>query len=1204
MLIRTSLLALDQAARVHFVVGDGLNLSLDDRRLGARQDDRSVSVRLTGAEVPANLVQVHVHGVLGTTPIDLVLDPAPNLHFRHVWDGVAEINGPGAPATVATDLAVGWELKEDFPRPNRIRWWRKPITAGGVDLRSLGCGGLTPDAVHRYDPTTDILWRGDGRRIVGAHRKSPRHLSRLRVARSETVIADGELAHVFTRSGQFKRTLSMTRGFEVARARTNDAGQITSWTTLGHRYTIDRRNDNEALLRSPAGVWAVADFDDRGRAVMVTDQDKSVATLSYDAAGGLARVVDSTGLITELERDDLGRVVCLSDSTGRRVSLTRSPYEQGYEVISKSAEGRVQAFRSYERSEGTQVEEHQLAGVTTPVRSELKTLGPLGETRVATSAAGSVATVQRSNRGDKLRSLGIERTTVVSPSGKTAAVERRTQWHRSGRTSQTVTVGDAVEQKRLDPRTHTLTAVSAEGRESTAVLDPGKSLELQTPAAGSMRIEFDINGRPRRRERGREIMTYGYDQNGRLTWTDFERWRQHLHHDEQGRVNSIETPDGWLQIARDGAGRVEAIRTPAHAVTAIDRRVDGLISAIHLPAVDGKSESQHMAYDLDGLLIAHKYSDDHIVDYERDHGGRVLNVAAPGVKIAADYDETTGKLISLASADGDSVRFSYDGDLEWAEEAIGRSAGRVERAFDDNHRVVGRRINGVPLVVEHDKDGFVASVGPLQIERSARGLPVGLRLGGLATTREFDDFGRLIRHETRFGKLATVYFGEAIERDEFGRVAKIVETAQGRTRTITYRYNEARRLEEVAVDGTTTMRLSYDANGNIVELDRQGRAMTFTVDAADRLTALADQPTAFTPCGALTELGEQGAVRSYDFDGLGRMTGSRDIHHDVSHTLDPLGRPIRITGAGAPLRLLWDGDRLAATLDAQGNVDIRFIDSGTEACPEALNRAGISYLLLKDHLGSVRAVVNAHDGQVVQAIDFDALGRPTATSALGWQPFGFAGGLQEAASGIVRFRARSYDPFIGRFLSRDPLGLAGGQTNLYQYALGDPVNNTDPSGLLVSPSGELMVTHDPFIGKRPLSVDFVYLRSESWAADVTPVSTLGAVGRLLTHWTQGSTYRHDASRSVANHATVDSTTDRDDLGGGDWTLTNGYFGPEWDALSLAAYPGEWEFNPTGWDEGPGAGDVVRRIAGLPEAVRQFRKSPKQGLSLLIDGLRD
>jgi hypothetical protein len=50
----------------------------------------------------------------------------------------------------------------------------------------------------------------------------------------------------------------------------------------------------------------------------------------------------------------------------------------------------------------------------------------------------------------------------------------------------------------------------------------------------------------------------------------------------------------------------------------------------------------------------------------------------------------------------------------------------------------------------------------------------------------------------------------------------------------------------------------------------------------------------------------------------------------------------------------------------------------------------------------------------------------------------------------VHLQAREYDPVTGRFTTKDPIGFAGGDTNLYGYVLGDPVNWVDPSGLFFS----------------------------------------------------------------------------------------------------------------------------------------------------------
>ncbi|MEQ1723677.1 MAG: RHS repeat-associated core domain-containing protein [Pseudobdellovibrio sp.] len=58
-----------------------------------------------------------------------------------------------------------------------------------------------------------------------------------------------------------------------------------------------------------------------------------------------------------------------------------------------------------------------------------------------------------------------------------------------------------------------------------------------------------------------------------------------------------------------------------------------------------------------------------------------------------------------------------------------------------------------------------------------------------------------------------------------------------------------------------------------------------------------------------------------------------------------------------------------------------------------------------------------------------------------------AGGLSDSDTKLIRFGARDYDPTIGRWTTKDPIGFAGGDTNLYAYVGGNPMSLTDPTGL-------------------------------------------------------------------------------------------------------------------------------------------------------------
>jgi RHS repeat-associated protein len=97
-------------------------------------------------------------------------------------------------------------------------------------------------------------------------------------------------------------------------------------------------------------------------------------------------------------------------------------------------------------------------------------------------------------------------------------------------------------------------------------------------------------------------------------------------------------------------------------------------------------------------------------------------------------------------------------------------------------------------------------------------------------------------------------------------------------------------------------------------------------------------------------------------------------------------------------------------------------------------------------VGSVRLVVNADTGEVAQRIDYDEFGNVLRDTHPGFQPFGFQGGLYDRDTGLVRFGSRDYDPKIGRWLTKDPLGFEAG-LNFYAFCGNDPVNKIDPMGL-------------------------------------------------------------------------------------------------------------------------------------------------------------
>jgi RHS repeat-associated protein len=116
----------------------------------------------------------------------------------------------------------------------------------------------------------------------------------------------------------------------------------------------------------------------------------------------------------------------------------------------------------------------------------------------------------------------------------------------------------------------------------------------------------------------------------------------------------------------------------------------------------------------------------------------------------------------------------------------------------------------------------------------------------------------------------------------------------------------------------------------------------------------------------------------------------------------------------------------------------------------------------EDGLGSIVAV-SKYGGQVYESYRYDAFGRTTIFNAydqpisystyMGTRIYGFTGREYDCETGLYYYRARYYNPAIGRFLQTDPIGYAD-SLNLYQYCGNNPVNFIDSLGLWKGPVHE------------------------------------------------------------------------------------------------------------------------------------------------------
>jgi RHS repeat-associated protein len=330
-------------------------------------------------------------------------------------------------------------------------------------------------------------------------------------------------------------------------------------------------------------------------------------------------------------------------------------------------------------------------------------------------------------------------------------------------------------------------------------------------------------------------------------------------------------------------------------------------------------------------------------------------------------------------------------------------------------------------------------------------------IGNISETFTYNDKGELAMHVATYSG-SPVYSGTfhstAAPRDNLGRITQKIETVAGVTRTDDYQYDTRGRLLNVARNGDLVSVYDHDDNGNRLSLTNPSTSSVTlgSYDDQDRVVAYGSFEYTFNENGDLTSKFNTATNEetTYEYDARGALLSV--VLPDstfIEYVIDGQGRRIgkKLDGVSSQAFLYRDPLRIAAELDGTGNVVAQFVYVKPNYSPDFMIKGGQVYRFLKDQLGSPRVVINALTGAAAQILEYDEFGNVLTDSAPGFQPFGFAGGLYDGETGLVRFGARDYDPQIGRWASKDPILWKGQQTNLYVYVGANPVTNTDPSGL-------------------------------------------------------------------------------------------------------------------------------------------------------------
>jgi len=887
--------------------------------------------------------------------------------------------------------------------------------------------------------------------------------------------ADGSEVYVFDSAGRHLQTREARTGaLRLSFGYDPDERLVTVTDADGNVTRIERDADgNPVAIVAPGDARTTLGLDANGWLRFVEDPAHERVEFTYTPDGLLSAMTNARQQSYAFTYDDAGRLQRDDDPAGGFQSLARTDDATSYTVTRNTAEGRMTSYR-------------------------LEQLAAGGTRRVATFADGLARVTVKSTSGTETTTLAdgrvVTRTEGPDPrfgmqAPATAMLKTETPQGLVSVTTETrdpVTIDPAslrvtsagsqvtvngLQYTRMyldDGTSRTLTDGTPTGRTRTTTLDSrGRVASVTVSGLAPMSVTRDATGLVR-------AITVGTGQTARTATLDYDTRRRlgsivdALQHqtvfgfDGSDRVTSQTFPDGSaVTFGYDPNGNVTSVTPPGRLAHALNYTPVDLEETYTPPTAAGSPETIYH-YNHDRQLTQIARLDGRTVDFTYEPtGGRLNTRTSDGETVTFGYDPTHGQLTTLTSTSGENLAYTYDGSLVTGATWTGPVAGSVAASYDNFFRVQRTTVDGGQAVsLQYDPDSLLTQAGALTLSRDPQhGLVTGTTLGAVTDTRTYNAFGELATYTASPTGGGMPYLQTSYPvRDNLGRIVERDEAVLGGSTHITlYDYDLRGRLKTVTTDGTTVT-YTYDDNGNRLTREVNGTVVegNTTTDDQDRLLAHAGATYTYTANGEVASKTAGTLVTLYDYDALGNLR-SVTLPNDttIAYLIDPANRRVGKTVNGTLVQgFLYEGQlRVAAELDGSGNIVSRFVYGTRVNMPEYMVKNGATYRLLTDHLGSPRLVINGSDGSVVQRMEYDEFGRVTLDTNPGFQPFGFAGGLYDRHTGLVRFGARDYDAAIGRWMTKDSNGFAGRSSNLYAYADSDPVNLMDSKGKAVTSGG-------------------------------------------------------------------------------------------------------------------------------------------------------
>jgi RHS repeat-associated protein len=606
-----------------------------------------------------------------------------------------------------------------------------------------------------------------------------------------------------------------------------------------------------------------------------------------------------------------------------------------------------------------------------------------------------------------------------------------------------------------------------------------------------LNFEYDERGRliRRYRDNNSELMTFSYDANGVTTVSDAAGNRSEILPDLNGRPGQFVDPLGQItRLFYNVENRLVSGISPSGAAISREYDSQGNSSALHDPLGNrttmtytsygrllsiANSAGSGESFEYDGKYNNTKiiYPDGSYGKYSYDAAGNLVSrTDRRGRKIEFVYDDkrlltrknyADGSHVDLAydshrnllsvTGSGSATSFSYD--LADRLTGINYPGGRSLRyAYD----VGGRRSqvkDGSGFIVNYSYD----PAGRLWRVTDGSGSPI--------VTYGYDASGRLARKEMGNGTYVTHVYdqvgrmlqltnyrgdGSVISRFEYSYDAdgrKIgVSTLDG---VWSYAYDNAGQLTTVVKPDRSTISYRYDAAGNRVTLTDNSVVTNYSTHGGDAYSDVGTARYSYDLNGNVVSKVDGVNIWTYSYNDENRLTSMTTPSGNWSYEYDSLGNRVAQTHNGQRSEYLVDPTGMSyviASFDGSGNL-VNHYAYGLDLSAAVDNAGVAAFYHFDDSANTVQ--VSGAAGAVLNSYSYLPFGEKSVSSETVANPFTFAGryGVADDGNGLYFMRNRWYDPAVGRFTQPDPVGIAGGDVNLYRYVSNNPVSKIDPVGL-------------------------------------------------------------------------------------------------------------------------------------------------------------